>query len=50
MSHYHVNNDLSKAQGVDSGLDSFVMNHLYEPIDDDKDWVVIVSLPIRQNW
>ena len=50
MSHYHVNDDLSKARSVDGDLDWLVMNHFCEPIDDDKDWVVTVSLLIRRNW
>ena len=37
MPHYYVDDNLSKARGVDSDLDWFVMNHLYEPIDDDED-------------
>ena len=49
MPHYYVDDDLSKARGVDGDLDWFVMNHLCEPIDDDKDRVVTVSLLIRQN-
>ena len=50
MPHQHVDDDLSKARSVDGDLDWFVMNHFYEPIDDDKDQVVTVSLPIRRNW
>ena len=49
MPHYHVNDDLSKAWGVDGDLDWFVMNYLCEPIDDDKDRVITVSLSIRRN-
>ena len=37
MPHYHIDDDLSKAQGIDSDLDWLVMNYLYEPIDNDKD-------------
>ena len=50
MPYYYVDDDLSKARGVDGDFDWFVMNNLCEPIDNDKDWVVIVFLPIRQNW
>ena len=50
MLYYHVDNNLKKAQDVDGNLDKFIMNYLYEPIDDDKDWVVTVSLLIRRNW
>ena len=37
MPHYHVDNYLSKAQGIDGDLDWLVMNHLCEPVDDNKD-------------
>ena len=37
MPHHHVNDDLSKARGVNGNLDWLVMNHLYEPIDNDED-------------
>ena len=37
MHYYYVNNDLSKARGVDADFDWFVMNHLCELIDDDED-------------
>ena len=50
MSYYHIDDDLSKARGVDGDLDWFVMNHVCEPIDNDQDWVVTVSFLIRQNW
>ena len=50
MPHYHVDDDLTKARGVNDDLDWFVINLFCEPIDDDEDWVVIVSLLIRQNW
>ena len=50
MSHYHVDDDLSKTQGVDGDFDWLVINYLCEPIDSDVDWVITVSLPIHQNW
>ena len=37
MPHYHIDDDLSKVQSIDSDLDWLVINHLCEPIDDDKD-------------
>ena len=49
MPYYHVDDDLSKARGVDSDFDWLVMNYFYESINDDKDWVIIVSLPIGRN-
>ena len=50
MRYYYIDNDLSKAQGVNGDLDWLVMNHFCEPIDNYKDWVIIVSFLIRQNW
>ena len=50
MPYYHDDDDFSKAQGVDGDLDWLVMNHFCEPIDNDEDWLITVSLPIRQNW
>ena len=50
MLHYHVDDDLSKTRGVNGDLDWLVINNFYEPIDNDKDWVITVSLLIRQNW
>ena len=47
MPHYDVDNNLSKAQGVNSDLNWLVINHFCEPVDDDEDRVVTVSLPIR---
>ena len=37
MPHYHDDDDLNKAWGVDGDLDWLVMNYLCEPIDDDED-------------
>ena len=50
MPHHYVDNDLCKAQGIDGNLDWLVINHLCESIDDDEDWVIAVSLSVRQNW
>ena len=36
MPHYHVDDDLSKAQGINSNLDRFIIDHFCEPIDNDK--------------
>ena len=37
MPHYYINNDPSKAQGVDGDLDWLIMNHFHELVNDDKD-------------
>ena len=36
MPHYYVNNDLSKAHGIDSDIDCLVMNYFYKPVDNNK--------------
>ena len=50
MPYYYVDDDLSKAQGVNGHLDWLVMNHLCELVDNDKYRVIAVPLLIRQNW
>ena len=50
MPHYYVDDDLSKARSIDGNLDWLVINHLCEPVDDDKYRVIAVPFPIRQNW
>ena len=37
MPHYHVNDNLSKARGVDGDLDWLIINHLCELIDNKRD-------------
>ena len=37
MPHYHVDDNLSKARGVDGDLDWLIMNHFCELIDNDED-------------
>ena len=49
MPHYHVNHDLSKAQGVNGDLDWLVMNYFCKPIDNNEDSVVTVFFPICGN-
>ena len=48
--HYHNNNDLCKARGINCDFDWLIIDHFCEPVDDDKDWVIAISLPICQNW
>ena len=50
MPHYHINDDFSKARGIDGNLDRFVIDYFCEPIDDDKDWVIAISLLVHWNW
>ena len=47
MPHYYINNDLNKVWGINNDFDWFIMNHFCEPIDNDKDWVIIISFLIR---
>ena len=49
MPYYHVNNDLNKAQGINNNLDRFVIDHLCEPINNDEDWVIVVSFSVRSD-
>ena len=37
MPHYYINNDFSKAYGIDDNFDQFVIDYFYELIDNDKD-------------
>ena len=37
MPYYYVEDDLSKAQGIDGNLDRFIIDHLDELINNDKD-------------
>ena len=37
MPHHYVNDDLCKAQSIDSNFNWLVMNHLCKPVDNDKD-------------
>ena len=37
MPYHYINNDLCKARAIDGDLDWLVMNHLCEPVDNDKD-------------
>ena len=50
MLYYHVDDDLKKAQAIDGNLDRLLMNYFREPVDNYKDWVIIISLLIRQYW
>ena len=50
MPYHYINNDLYKAWGNDNDFDWLIMNYFYEPIDNNKDWVIAVSLLICQNW
>ena len=50
MPYYHIDNDLSKAQNIDSDLNWFFMDYFHQLIDDDKDWIIAVFLSIYQNW
>ena len=53
LSHYHVNNDLCQAWSIDEILNWLVMNHFYEPVNDDEYWVIatcqrIVVMPTNK--
>ena len=50
MPYYHVNDDFSKAQGIDNKLDRFIINYFHESIDNNKDWIIAISLLVYWNW
>ena len=50
MLHYHINNNFSKVWNINNNLDQFIIDHLCEPIDNDKDWVIVVSLSVHWDW
>ena len=50
MLYYQVNNDLSKVQGIDGNFKQFIMDHLYELINNNKAWVIVISLLVYWDW
>ena len=50
MPHYPVDNDLNKAQSIYNDFDWLVMNYFYEPVDNNKDWIIAIVFLISQNW
>ena len=50
MPYYYVDDDLNKAKGIDDNFEWPVINYLYEPVDNNKDWVIIVFFLIHQDW
>ena len=50
MPHYHINNNLNKARGIDGNLDWFIINNLCELVENDEYQVIAVLFPICQNW
>lgn len=43
MLDYNINNYLCKARNIDGNFYRLVMDHLYEPINKDKYWVIIIA-------
>ena len=37
ISHYYINDDFCKAQGIDGDLDWLLMNHLCKLVNNDED-------------
>ena len=37
MSHYYIDDNFSKAQDINGNFDWFIIDYLYELIDNDKD-------------
>ena len=50
ISHYYVDNDICKVRAIDGNFHWFVMNHLYELVNNDKYWIIAVPFLILQNW
>ena len=50
MPHYYVDNDFSKAWGIDGNFDWFIIDYLCKSIDNDKDWVIAVSFLVHWDW
>ena len=50
IAYYYIDNDFYKAQDINYDLNWLIINHFYKPIDDDKNWVIAVSVLIYQNW
>ena len=48
--HYHVHYNLCKSGCIDGDLDQFIVDHLCEPINNDYNKVVTVSLLINWYW
>ena len=49
MPYYHINNNLNKAQNINDNLNSFVINYFYKLLNNNKDYVIAISLLICQN-
>ena len=50
MPHNYDDNDFCKTRDNNNNLDWFIINYFLELIDNDKDWVIIVSFLICQDW
>lgn len=49
MIYYYINNNFFKAQSLDNKFDWVLINYFYKPVDNDKNWVIIVIFLIYQN-
>ena len=50
MPHHYINDNFRKARGINNDLDLLMMNHLRELVDNNEDWVIVVSLSVYQKW
>ena len=50
MPNQYIDDNLYKAQSIDGHLDWFIINHLRELVDDNKDWFIAIALLIYWNW
>ena len=44
-----INNDLAKIWNIDNNLDLLIIDNLYKPVDNNKDWIIAVFFSICQN-
>ena len=49
MPHYYIDDDFCKAWDMDNNLYLYVINYLWEPIDNNKDWIIAVFFLVYHN-
>ena len=50
MFYYYINDNLNKTCGIDNNLNWFILNYFYEPINNNKDQVIIIFFLLYQDW
>ena len=49
MLYYYIKDNFYKAWGINSDFKWLVINYFYKLVNDDKDWVIVVSFLICQD-